>query len=173
MPAWPFSASRESRDAALLLERVTSASRNPALFGEGRAPDTLDGRFEVIALHASLALVRLRQSPEADSLAQAFVDALFKHLDSGLREDGVGDLAVPKRVHKLASAFYGRMDAYAGALATHRIERLKGTLARNVVGPDSAFADVLARRICDLAAAQSALPWQALLTGEGWPAPAA
>ena len=173
MPVWPFSASRESRDAELLLQQVSSASRNPALFGEGRAPDTLDGRFELITVHAALALVRLRQSPTAEPLAQAFVDALFRHLDSGLREDGVGDLAVPKRVHKLASTFYGRIDAYAGALATHDIEALKGTLARNVLGPDRTFADVLARRICDLAAAQAALPWEAMLTSEGWPAFAA
>ena len=101
MPAWPFSPSRARTDADQLLHQVTTASRNAALFGEGRVPDTLDGRFEVVALHAALALVRLRQAPEAEALAQAFVDALFRHLDSGLREDGVGDLAVPKRVLKL------------------------------------------------------------------------
>ena len=104
MPAWPFSPSRESKDAALLLHQVTSASRNPALFGEGRVADTLEGRFELMALHGALALVRLKQSPEAGPLAQAFVDVLFRQLDSGLREDGVGDTAVPKRVHRLAGA---------------------------------------------------------------------
>ncbi len=170
MPVWPFSVSRESRDAELLLGQVTNASRNPALFGEGRVADTLDGRFELIALHASLALVRLRQSSEAEPLAQAFVDALFRQIDSGLREDGVGDLSVAKRVHKLASVFYGRADAYASALAGRNIEALKGTLARNVVGQDGAFAAVLAQRVCDLATHQAGQSWQALLTGAGWPA---
>jgi cytochrome b pre-mRNA-processing protein 3 len=173
MPVWPFSASRESKDADLLLERVTGASRNPALFGEGRAPDTLDGRFELITLHAALALKRLRQSPEAEPLAQAFVDALFKQLDAGLREEGVSDLAVPKRVHKLAGAFYARLEAYSGALDMRDIEALKGTLSRNLLGPMSPFAGVLAARVCDLATAQAALPWQGLLTAEGWPAFAA
>ena len=173
MPVWPFSTSRETKDADLLLQRVTSASRNPALFGEGRAPDTLDGRFELITLYAGLALKRLRQSPEADPLAQAFVDALFKQLDAGLREEGVGDLAVPKRVHKLAGAFYARLEAYSGALDAHDIEALKAALKRNLMGTSSPFAETLASRVCDLAAAQTALPWQALMTAEGWPAFAA
>ena len=99
-----------------MLLQVTNASRNPALFGEGRVADTLDGRFELVALHASLALIRLREAPDAEALAQAFVNALFRRLDSGLREEGVGDLAVPKRMQRLASAFYGRADAYAAAL---------------------------------------------------------
>ena len=170
MPVWPFSASRESKDADLLLQRVTGASRNPALFGEGRAPDTLDGRFELITLYAGLALQRLRQSPEAEPLAQAFVDALFKQFDAGLREEGVGDLAVPKRVHKLAGAFYKRLEAYSGALDAHDVEALKETLKRNLMGTTSAFVEILAARVCDLAAAQSDLPWQALMNAEGWPA---
>jgi cytochrome b pre-mRNA-processing protein 3 len=166
MPAWPFSPSRASRDAGLLLHQVTTASRNGALFGEGRVADTLDGRFELVALHAALALVRLRQAPEADAMAQAFVDALFRYLDSGLREDGVGDLAVPKRVHKLAGAFYGRADAYAEALGGDA-SALQSALTRNVLaGP--AFAEALTRHVHALAAAQSDLPWQALLTEAGW-----
>lgn len=173
MPVWPFSASREREDAVLLLEQVTSASRNPALFGEGRAPDTLDGRFELMALHAAFALVRLRRSPEAELLAQAFVDALFKQIDSGLREDGVGDLAVPKRMHKLAGFFYARLDGYAGAMAISDAEGLKRLLVHHFLGKAETFAEVLARHVCDLAAAQTGLPWQALLTGEGWPAFAA
>lgn len=170
MPVWPFSASRENRDADLLLRQVTEASRNPALFGEGRAPDTLDGRFELITLFAGLALKRLQRSPEAEPLAQAFVDALFKQLDAGLREEGVGDLAVPKRVHKLAGVFYRRLEAYSRALDAHDLEALKATLSANLLRTPSPFVEVLARRVCDLAAAQSALPWRGLLTGEGWPA---
>jgi cytochrome b pre-mRNA-processing protein 3 len=166
MPAWPFSPSHPRTDAVLLLHQVTTASRNPALFGEGRVPDTLDGRFELVALHAALALVRLRQAPEAGALAQGFVDALFRHLDSGLREDGVGDLAVPKRVHKLAGAFYGRADAYAAALGADA-NALQSALTRNVLaGP--AFAEALTPYVRTLAATQADLPWQALLTEEGW-----
>jgi cytochrome b pre-mRNA-processing protein 3 len=172
MPVWPFSAPREKRDADLLLEQVTRASRNPALFGEGRLPDTLDGRFELIALHGALALVRLKQSPEAAPLAQAFVDTFFKHIDAGLREDGVGDLAVPKRMHKLAGAFYGRIEAYAAALASHDAKALTSAVVRNAT-ISGAFAAKLAGHIDRLATAQSKLPWQTLLSAEGWPAFAA
>jgi cytochrome b pre-mRNA-processing protein 3 len=167
MRAWPFSPSRLSKDAGVLLHQVMTASRNPALFGEGRVGDTLDGRFELVALHAVVALVRLRQAPEADALAQAFVDALFRHLDSGLREDGVGDLAVPKRVHRLAGAFYGRADAYAEALGADA-SALQGALTRNIP-TGSAFAEALTRYVRALAATQADLPWQALLTEAGWP----
>jgi cytochrome b pre-mRNA-processing protein 3 len=167
MPAWPFSPSRASKDAGLLMHQVTTASRNPALFGEGRVPDTLDGRFELVTLHAALALLRLRRAPEAEALAQAFVDALFRHLDSGLREDAVGDLAVPKRIHKLAGMFYGRADAYAAALGDDT-SGLESVLIRNVLAGQTAFAGPLAQHVCALAAAQADLPWQALLTEEGW-----
>lgn len=169
MSAWPFSPSRASQDAERLLVQVTNASRDPALFGEGRAPDTLEGRFELVALHAALALLRLRKAPEAEPLAQAFVDALFRHLDSGLREEGVGDLAVPKRMHRLASVFYGRADAYAEALAANATA-LQAVLTRNVLCGNTAFAEVLASRVQRLTDAQSSWDWQALLTADAWPA---
>ena len=168
MQAWPFFPSRASKDAERLLLQVTNISRNPALFGEGRVPDTLDGRFELVGLYAALALVRLRQAPEAEPLAQAFVDALFRYFDSGLREDGVGDLAVPKRVHMLASAFYGRADAYAAAFAD--ANTLQAVLTRNVLAGRPAFAEALARYVQTLADAQSKSNWQTLLLPEGWTA---
>jgi cytochrome b pre-mRNA-processing protein 3 len=172
MPAWPFSPSRASQDAERLLGEVTKASRNPALFGEGRVLDTLDGRFELVTLHAALALIRLRQAPAADALAQAFVDRLFRHLDSGLREEGVGDLAVPKRIHKLAGAFYGRVDVYAAALALDT-NALQAALVRNVLSGEAAFAEPLARYVRMLAKTQSQSPWEALTGAEAWPAFAA
>lgn len=168
MPGWPFSPSRARQDAERLLLQVNNASRNPALFGEGRAADTLDGRFELLCLHGALALFRLKDAPEAELLAQAFVDALFRLLDSGLREDGVGDLAVPKRMQKLAAAFYGRADIYAQALDD--AEALGTLLTRNVLRGDAGFAVPLARYAQQLAATQSALSWQALLTDDAWPA---
>ncbi|MEZ6021914.1 MAG: ubiquinol-cytochrome C chaperone family protein [Hyphomonadaceae bacterium] len=49
-------------------------------------------------------------------MAQAFTDTLFRFFDAGLREAGVGDLTVPKRMHKLAASFYGRLNAYVAAI---------------------------------------------------------
>src|SRR5687768_56804 len=102
MAIWPFRPSRASQDAERLLEAVTAASRRPALFAPGRIPDTLEGRFEMLSLSAALAMLRLRADAGAAPLAQSFADRLFRSIDAGLREAGVGDTAVPKRMQKLA-----------------------------------------------------------------------
>ncbi len=169
MPLWPFSASRMKSDADLILAEVTKASRNPALFGEGRVADTLEGRFEVVTLYAALVLIRLQNEGEAAPLAQAFVDNLFRQFDAGLREDGVGDLVVGKRVNKLAGVFYGRVGAYSAAIAAQDNKALAGVLVANVTGRTGEFAEALARHMTDLAGQQAARPWQSLLRDEAWP----
>ena len=168
MPVWPFKRSKADVDAERLLEAVTQASRQPALFGEGRIPDTLEGRFELMAVNASLALLRRRRAPGARPLAQAFTDKLFRLWDAGLREDGVGDLVVPKRMRKLAGSFYGRLDAYGAALSDP--DALTAALGRNVFGvEDPTFAFALARYVADLGKAQAGAELDALFTPEGWP----
>lgn len=102
--------------AQRLHETVVQVSRQQAFFGEGRAPDTLQGRLEILIQHASLALLRLQAEPEAQPLAQQFTDILFRSLDAGLREAGVGDLTVPKKMRAIAERFYGRLNAYGAAL---------------------------------------------------------
>jgi cytochrome b pre-mRNA-processing protein 3 len=99
---------------------IVAASRAPALYREMGVPDTVMGRFEALALHMGLALRRLKAlPPPADSLAQELVDRFFADLDSALREIGIGDVSVPKKVKKLGAAFYGRLSAYDAALAPH------------------------------------------------------
>jgi cytochrome b pre-mRNA-processing protein 3 len=167
MPIWPFRPSRAGADAETLLGQVTAASRNPALFGEKRVPDTLDGRFEIMTICAALALMRLGRDPGAAPLAQAFTDRFFKFLDAGLREAGVGDTAVPKRMRRLAGSFYGRLSAYAEALEDEAA--LEAALARNVWRlPAHPFAAELAERVRKTATAQAALPITALFEASGW-----
>lgn len=169
MPIWPFKRSRADQDAERLLAAVTKASRQPALFGEGRAPDTLEGRFEVLALHASLALLRLRAEPTAEALSQCFTDKLFRHLDAGLREEGVGDLVVPKRMRKLAGAFYGRLEAYAAALQSNDQAALAAAVARNIWdGEASTFAEQVAAYLARSADVQAREPLERLLGETGW-----
>ena len=103
---------------AQLHAAVVAASRAPALYGEGGLPDTVEGRFEALALHAVIVLRRLRAlPPPAGDVAQDLVDAVFAHLEIALREMGVGDFGVPKRMKKLARAFYDRVGKYEAALA--------------------------------------------------------
>jgi cytochrome b pre-mRNA-processing protein 3 len=96
-------------------------------------PDTVEGRFEALCLHVILVLRALRGRPApSDEVANALAEALFRDLDSVLRESGVGDSKVPKGMKKLAEAFYGRARAYDGALDAHDEAALAAALGRNV-----------------------------------------
>ena len=172
----PFRRSRADRDAESLLAAVTQIARQPAFFGEGRAPDTLQGRLEIMTLHACLAFVRLEAEAGAEPLAQAFADKLFRQFDSGLREAGVGDLSVPKRMRRIARGFYGRVEAYAAALRAGDSAALEAGLRRNVFAASAnvdAFVSVLAAYLASTAVKQALAPLDALFGPDGWgPAPA-
>lgn len=119
-----------------LIERlhgeIVAAARNRVLFAEYGIEDSFEGRFESVALHAVLVLRRLnamgRPAPE---MAQDLADALFRHFETALREIGVGDISVPKRMKTIAEAFAGRGAAYDAALRTDAAA-LAAALARNV-----------------------------------------
>jgi cytochrome b pre-mRNA-processing protein 3 len=169
MPIWPFQPSRAESEAQGLLDAVTAASRRPAFYGETRVPDTLEGRFELMTLHAALALIRLRAEPGAGPLAQTFTDKLFRFFDAGLREAGVGDLTVPKRMRALASAFYGRLEAYGAALGAGDEALLSQAAGRNVLGDEAApFATNLAAHARALAARQAGAPIASVSSSEAW-----
>jgi len=173
MPIWPFRRSRAGEDAERLLAAVTAASRRSVMFGAGRLPDTLEGRFELMALNGALALIRLRQEPVLAPLAQAFVDRLFRQFDAGLREDGVGDTSVPKRMHKLAGEFYGRAEAYGAAITQGDSEALASAISRNALRAEAhPFAPALARYALAVAQNQGGGPVGALFGADGWPAAA-
>jgi cytochrome b pre-mRNA-processing protein 3 len=130
---------------ARLYERVATASRQPALYLDLGVPDTLEGRFEALALHLVLALRALRDlPPPADEVARDLTDAFFRDLDASLREMGVGDTAVPKRMKTLGEAFSGRARAYDAELNASDEAGLARALGRNVGGVE-APADGLAR----------------------------
>lgn len=172
MLIWPFRRSAAETDAERLLEAVVAASRSPAFFGENRAPDTLEGRFEIVALHAALALIRLRGAPASGNLSQLFTDKLFRWLDAGLREAGVGDLTVPKRMRRLAGDFYGRLDAYAGALAAADNDELQRAVGRNALADEGhPFAVKLAAWAREVQCTQASAPPDAMMEVKGWNSP--
>lgn len=111
---------------------IVAAARDPVLFTEYGIEDSLEGRFEALTLHAALVLRCLnRMPPPAPQLAQDLVDSLFHSFDSGLREAGVSDTGLPKRMRTLAGAFLVRAAAYDRALNGGTLE-LAAALARNV-----------------------------------------
>jgi len=116
-----------------LYARTAERARAPELFESCAIPDTLDGRFDALALHAALVVDRLRREPDGEALAQAFFDAMFRHLDLTLREIGVQDLGVGRRIKVMAEGFHGRALAYREALAGGS-ESLAEVLRRNAYG---------------------------------------
>jgi cytochrome b pre-mRNA-processing protein 3 len=127
---------RKNPDAeyAAAVYRVTAArARAPELFEVCSIPDTLDGRFDSLALHAALMIDRLRREPDGPALAQAFFDAMFHHLDLTLREIGVQDLSVGRRIKIMAEGFHGRALAYREAIAGGSTA-LEEVLRRNAYG---------------------------------------
>ena len=115
-----------------LYASIVTASRQPELYSALAVPDTFEGRFESLTLHAVLVLRRLQACPSpGPDMAQHLIDTVFKHLDRTLREMGVGDTTVPKRMKKLAEAFLGRSTAYQEALAAGP-NALAAALSRNI-----------------------------------------
>lgn len=110
-------------------EAIVAAARHPVFYADWGVPDTLDGRFDMISLHAFLVLDRLKGTEPA--FRQALVDELFRDMDRSLREMGVGDLSVGKKVRKMAEVFYGRVAAYDRALEGGAAA-LDAALARNI-----------------------------------------
>jgi cytochrome b pre-mRNA-processing protein 3 len=119
--------------AAALYARTAGDSRAPELFEACAIPDTLDGRFDSLALHAALVIDRLRREPDGEQLAQGFFDAMFRHLDLTLREIGVQDLGVGRRIKIMAEGLHGRALAYRTALAGDQAA-LAEVLRRNAYG---------------------------------------
>jgi cytochrome b pre-mRNA-processing protein 3 len=127
---------------------VVAQARRPEFFTDCGVPDTVDGRFELICLHAFLYLHRIKsEAPPADRFGQALFDRMFADFDRSLRELGTGDLSVGREVKKMAQAFYGRIHAYEEGLRGGD-EALAAALARNLyrtaAAPPSAVAAVAA-----------------------------
>jgi cytochrome b pre-mRNA-processing protein 3 len=154
---------RTPRDGtiAALYGAIVAQARSPAFYRDHEVPDTANGRLEMIVLHAVLVLSRLEAEGAAvRPLGQALFDHFCSDMDANLREMGVGDMAVPRKMKAIAEAFYGRKRAYEAALALPGREELAAALARNVYGSASArverLADYMRAAVCRLAAVDGA-----------------
>lgn len=151
---------RTDTSAGALYQAVVAQSRRPAFYRDLGVPDTPVGRFEMIAVHAFLVLHRLKgEGAAAAALAQAMFDLMFADMDRNLRQMGLGDLAVGKRVRRLAQGFYGRIAAYDRGVASADPAVLAEALRRNLYGGGAvgdadlaAMADYMRRQVAALAA---------------------
>lgn len=156
-----------------LYERVVAQARTPALYAELGAPDTVEGRFELYSLHVYLLLERLKgQGEPAADTAQALFDTYVKALDHALREMGVGDLSVGKKMRKLGEAFFGRVKSYEDAFAgLPDRTRLDALIARTVY-EGAAFRPEMGDYVLKQRAALAEQPLEGLLRGDVvWSAP--
>jgi cytochrome b pre-mRNA-processing protein 3 len=130
--------------ADLAYQRVVAQARRPEFFTSYGVPDTLDGRFEMICLHAFLYLHRLKSEPDAAGVGQRFFDAMFADFDRSLREIGTGDLSVGRQVTRMAEGFYGRVRAYEQGLDGDDAA-MQAALGRNLYGTAPASPDRVER----------------------------
>lgn len=152
------------RNAAVdsLYAAVVEQARRPEFYAALGVPDSVDGRFEMIALHMFLVLNRLKGEPGQAAFAQALFDTMFADMDRSLREMGVSDISVGRHVKNMAKGFYGRVGAYESGLADAGPAALNDALRRNVYGtlaeaPDpSPLAGYLRASVAALAAQSAA-----------------
>jgi cytochrome b pre-mRNA-processing protein 3 len=128
---------------------IVRQARQAYFYTIAGVPDTVGGRFDMLALHAYIVLRRLKELEGRPyrTFAQALHDRMFADLDRNLREMGVGDLRVGRQVKDLAKLFYGRIGAYDEALAGS-VPALNDALARNAYAdttPDPAGVGELGR----------------------------
>ncbi len=146
--------------ARALYAALVAQSRRPVFYRDFAVADTPAGRFEMIAVHACLVLHRLKgEGTAAAALAQKVFDVMFADMDQNLREMGIGDLAVGKRVKRLAQGFYGRIAAYERGIESPDPAVLAAALSRNLHGAAAvedaqvaAMADYMHRQVAVLAA---------------------
>lgn len=156
--------------AETLYALAADRARTPDFYTRLGVADRIDARFELYTLHVLLLILRLRHDGERGAeTAQAVFDTYVSSLDDTLRELGVGDVAVAKKMRKLGEALYGRMQAYEAAIVGEDEPALAAALARNVYeSDDPAVAAALARYTLDSRARLAAQDAGTLAAGPNW-----
>ncbi|MBB4304808.1 cytochrome b pre-mRNA-processing protein 3 [Rhodobium orientis] len=162
-----------------LYAAIMAQARQPSLYTDHEVPDTLNGRFELLLLHVILVLYRLKSEDAATrEKGRQLSERFFTDMDGTLREMGVGDLSVPKKIKKMAKAYFGRLGAYDGALDhdADQPEDLVAVIDRNVF-PDAANLGAAATLAAYVRATERALAATSVEDVLGariaWPDPAA
>lgn len=160
-----FAAPPAGPAATELYRRAVLQARSEEFYRLLGVPDTIDGRFDLLLLHVFLIMRRLG---EEAALKQNLFDLMFADMDQSLREMGVGDMSIGKRMKPMIAAFYGRAQAYEKALAGNGNE-LAAALARNLYGkiaPSPAALRQLADYVRRSAAGLENQPLEDLLSGQ-------
>lgn len=164
-----FKSRRNEQAAYGLYGTLVAQARQPTFYTDYGVDDSIDGRFDMIALLAALVIRRLQTADaQGPKVAQALFDLMFADMDRNLREMGVSDLAVGKHIKRMAKAFYGRAEAYEKGLA-EGIEILEAALRRNLyrkTEPAAWQVAAVAAYVAGVAAWLAAIPHADLLAGK-------
>ncbi len=182
MGLFDFLSRRKKPNVTLAYTHIMAKARQPHYYGVGGVPDSFDGRFDLLAVHVHLVLRRLRSEGVArDDVGQAFFDLFFRDMDQSMREAGIGDMGVGKKIRKMAQAFYGRAAAYDEAIGkaapaennAANVAALQAVLLRNLYPEASDMEDdkclaSLASDLLDLEAALATRSIDDILTGRAF-----
>lgn len=160
--------------AERLYAACAAQARLPVFYTDMGAPDRIDARFELYTLHVLLMILRLRDEGQAGAdTAQELFDTYVSALDNTLRELGVGDVAVGKKMRRLGEAMYGRMTAYEKAILAGDEQALAAALSRNILEADEATPEM--RAMADYALRSRTTladqPFNDVTTSPGWADP--
>lgn len=166
-----FQGRRESIAAAEFFSKIVAQARDPAFYRDLGVPDSLDGRFDMVALHVFLVMRRLKgQGAAAAKRSQRLYEVMIDDFEKSLMEMGVGDTGIGRRVKTMARGMAGRIQAYDRALADSDGRHLEVALDNNLYGTvpsvDPARLAAMAAYVRREAAALDAQPLEALLAGE-------
>ena len=149
-----------------LWHKVVELARDPAWYRDCGVADTVPGRFDAISLVVALVMLRMDGKPELRAPSARLTELFVADMDGQLRQSGVGDLAMAKRMGKLMSVLAGRIEALKAALAQPDDSALIAAVERNVTLNEGADSAVLARRVRQVAASLAKVSDADLLAGK-------
>ena len=158
---------RQQAIPEILYDNAVEMARAPSLFADHGVADTVDGRFDALALVVALVMRRLKDCGDAgQTLSQQLFDTMFVDMDLSLREMGAGDIGVAKRVRVMAEAFMGRLDAYASALDSGDRTALAAAIERNLLRGEGEAGEPLVDFVLELEVRIAGIDANALLKGQ-------
>lgn len=134
-----FKGADDTGPVGQLYKEIVAQARSPYFYKENNVTDDVDGRFDMITIHIFLTLDRMRKDPKLKKLSQKLVNLMISDMDRSLREMGVGDLGVGRRVQEMGKALYGRLEMYDYAMIeSDSSEKLASAIMRNLYRSDEA-----------------------------------
>lgn len=152
-----------------LWNAVIAAARQPHWYEGGGAPDTLDGRFDMVSLITALVLHRIDEDPDHAAAGVHLTELFVNDMDGQMRQIGFGDMVVGKQIGRMVGALGGRLGAYR---APDGSPELRAALVRNLwrgQEPPAAALDHVMGEVARLRAALAAMPVAELVAADRLP----